>query len=81
METKNAIITDAEIIIEDHGLLSAWVYLDYNGAGQGFGGYCLYSPAHDKKESKNYTGLFIWQKRTSRRIKVGDIAGYNNPRG
>lgn len=44
VEIKNAVITNAELTIEDHGLLTAWLTLDYGGAGQGFGGYGLYLP-------------------------------------
>lgn len=62
-ETKNAIITSAEISADDHGLLSAWLYLDYEGSGQGFGGYALYLPrgyTHSTNQ-KNYAGVFIWR--------------------
>lgn len=70
MEVKNAIITGATITNEDHGLLSAWLHLDYGGGGQSFGGYALYLPkdfAHHNPEGPNYAGHFIW--------RVMEIAG------
>jgi hypothetical protein len=59
---KNAVIESATITTEDHGLLSAWLTLDYGGTGQGFGGYSLYLP----KSFKHHTmlspaGHFIWR--------------------
>lgn len=58
MDEKNAIITNAEIFIEDHGHLTAMLYLDYGDSGaQGFGGYGL---QHNlTKNEKNYAGIFI----------------------
>jgi hypothetical protein len=44
IEEKNAVIESATITNDDHGLLSAWVYLDFGGSGQGFGGFALYLP-------------------------------------
>lgn len=64
IEVKNAIIESAEITSDDHGLLSAWVYLNYGGCGQGFGGYSLYLPksfTHHNPKGPNYAGHFIWR--------------------
>lgn len=63
-ETKNAVIEKAVITSGDHGVLSAWLHLNYgDSSGQGFGGYALYLPKnfthHDKGAS--YAGHFIWR--------------------
>jgi hypothetical protein len=69
IETVNAVIEAAEITNDGHGLLSAWVTLDYGDCGhQGFGGWSLYLPksfTHHKLES--LAGHFIW--------RVMEIAG------
>lgn len=41
IETRNAVIKDVSIFIEDHGILTSFVDLDYGNSGQGFGGYTL----------------------------------------
>jgi hypothetical protein len=60
-EIKNAVIESAKFDTERG--LSAWVYLDYGGTGQGFGGYILYAPKGWKANSQagNYAGHFIWR--------------------
>lgn len=83
MEIRNAIIESAAITMDDHGFLTAWLYLDYGGIGQGFGGYVLYLP----KNFKHYTlescaghflhrvmeiaGVSEWGKLPGEAIRVG----------
>lgn len=79
METRNAIITDATITNADHGLLSAWIMLDYGGStGQGFGGYALYLPTTytNHVAQVNYAGHFIW-----RVLQIAGVAEWNQLTG
>lgn len=72
--TKNAIIKSATLSTEDHGLLTAWLTLDYGGSGQGFGGHALYLPAsythHDSQS--NFAGHFIW-----RVLEIADVSEWS----
>lgn len=62
IEIKNAVIESAVITSDDHGLLSAWLMLDYGGTGQGFGGYSLYLPKSFKHHKLgSVAGHFIWR--------------------
>lgn len=63
MKTQNAIITSVDISNEDHGVLSAWVFLEFDCGGQGFGGYSLYLPKTftHANEGGNYAGHFIYR--------------------
>jgi len=62
MKEQNAIIESARITSDDHGLLSAWLTLDYGGSGQGFGGYSLYLPKSFKHHTlESPAGHFIWR--------------------
>lgn len=79
MVIKNAIITDATITNSDHGLLSAWVSLDYGGTAQGFGGYALYLPkgfTHHNVKGPNYAGHFI-----CRVMEVADVSEWSKLKG
>lgn len=63
MEIKNAIIESAVIDTGDRGLLTAWLFLDYGGSGQGFGGYSLYLPKDYKHHTNkgDFAGHFIFR--------------------
>lgn len=77
-ETKNAIIEGVRISNADHGLLSAWITLDYGGSGQSFGGYNLYLPksfTHSVNQA-NYAGHFIW-----RCMEIGGVSEWSDLRG
>ena len=50
---KNARIESSMLGIEDHGILTFMLHLDYGGSGQGFGGYCMDAPL------KKQDGTFI----------------------
>lgn len=78
MKIKNAIITSAEITNDDHGLLTAWLFLDYGGSGQGFGGYALYLPEDFKHHKKDvsYCGHFIW-----RVMEVAEVSKWSELKG
>jgi hypothetical protein len=65
IERRNAVIKSARITNDDHGLLTAWLDLDYGGSGQGFGGFSLYLPKSFANRGgaiqANYAGHFIWR--------------------
>lgn len=73
MEIRNAIISDAKLINDDHGVLTAWLNLDYGGECQGFGGYVLYLPQNCKYHSVwGLAGHFIW-----RVLEIADVASWD----
>jgi len=62
VSTENAVIQRAELIIDDHGILTVWVNLKYRNYNQHFGGYGLYLPksfTHHSLESP--AGHFIFR--------------------
>ncbi len=49
-EIHNALITSTMLGFEDHGIMSFFLYLEFDGGGVGFGGYAL--DEYDKNQSK-----------------------------
>ena len=62
-EIRNAIVESSRIEIEDHGMLTVWLFMDYGDSGhQGFGGYALYLPSDFKHHSKtSHAGHWIFR--------------------
>ena len=48
-EIINARIESTSLGIEDHGILSFFLHLEFDGSGQGFGGYALDTFDKEKK--------------------------------
>lgn len=53
--TRNAVITSTSLGLKDHGVLTAWITLDYGGAGQGFGGFAL---DQDERHARENTVVY-----------------------
>ena len=59
-DTKNAKITGVCIEYEAHGILTAWINLDYGGSGaQGFGGYSFGSKSQVPEKHGPWLGAFV----------------------
>ena len=82
MDTKtnivNALIDGTTLSNDDHGLLSAFIYLDYgDGSHQGFGGYSLYLPKSFKHHQlQSIAGHFIF-----RTLEVAGVTKWENLKG
>lgn len=75
----SAIIESASIDTGDLGLLTAWLYLRFNGSEvQGFGGYALYLPKRSKNSTVNgdFAGHFIF-----RCLQISDVKSWDKITG
>ena len=66
-EIVNARIRSTTLGVEDHGIFTAWLNLDYGGSGQGFGGWALDGKpvkrdAHSRRPGTAYGCEFIRSK-------------------
>jgi hypothetical protein len=76
-EIKNAVISSVSIDMGEMGLLTAWLYLDYGGSGQGFGGYALYLPKSYKNHKlESVAGHFIF-----RCMEIAGVEKWENMKG
>ena len=72
---KNATIISTKISTDP--VLSAWLILEFDGTGQGFGGYCLYNKNHVGDCGGQFlqrvlevVGVDEWEKLKGKNIRV-----------
>ena len=83
MEIKNAKITGTTLGREDHGIMTAWLHLEGDGWGVGFGGYGLDSYDKDAKKRIGHAygmafimgvldvvGVDSWEKLKGQHVRV-----------
>jgi hypothetical protein len=58
-EERIAKITSTFLGVEDHGIFTTTLHVDYGGSGQGIGGYSLDEPRHDAD------GIFVGRRGTA----------------
>ena len=89
-QIQNAKIKSTFLGVEDHGILTFWLYLEFDGSGQGFGGWALDGrPANgygDRVPTEgcgaivaallNTLGVDSWEKLPGQIVRVrGDHSG------
>ena len=72
MEIKNAKITSVSLGYEDHGILTCYLRLEYDGEGQSFGGFALdtYDEKSKRRVGHKVCGDFI--------INILNVVGVRN---
>lgn len=72
-EIKNARISKTHLGTEDHGIFTCFVFLDYEGSGQGFGGHQLkykdYGVEYLRKIIE-VVGVDSWEKLPGKHVRV-----------
>lgn len=82
-EIHNALITGTMLGVEDHGIMTFFVYLEWDGGGVGFGGYALdeYDQELKKRVGVGYSmdllkqimevvGVETWEKLKGKHVRV-----------
>lgn len=79
----NALITGTMLGYEDHGIMTFFVYLEWDGGGVGFGGYALdkFDKEQDKRVGVGYSmdllkeimevvGVQTWEQLKGKHVRV-----------
>lgn len=79
-EIVNAKITGTMLGVEDHGIFSSYVYLEWDGGGVGFGGYVLGGPSGIDfiREILEVVGVEKWEDLKGKYVRV-DTGGWGRP--
>lgn len=76
-EIQNAKIDGTFLGVEDHGIMTCYVYLDYGDGGhQGFGGFGLDEPLHVDGKFVKRVGSVYGMEFIIRVLKVLEAAGW-----
>lgn len=71
IELRNAIIKKTTLGTEDHGF-TAWLHLEWEGGGQGFGGYGLNGAAASVfiQGVLNTVGVYYWEELPGKHVRI-----------
>lgn len=78
MKVENAKITGTFLGREDHGIMTFFLYLEYDHAGQGFGGYSLRNPEFGLSAISNVlhvVGVSSWEELPNKYVRVESERG------
>lgn len=81
MEIKNAKIGSTFLGIEDHGIFTAMITVDYGGSSQGFGQHNLTYKDYGIKYLRKIletVGVDSWEELVGKHIRVKKEGGYNS---
>jgi hypothetical protein len=69
---ENAKITGTMLGIEGHGIMSSFIYLEFDGGGVGFGGYRLGGESGIAyiEEILNVVGVETWEQLKGKHVRV-----------
>jgi hypothetical protein len=93
METVNAKIDSTMLGVEDHGIMTCMIGLDYGGSHQGFGGYSFDGPKGRKSKTGDrigtafgcefirrvleVVGVETWEQLKGKHVRVKREGGWN----